>query len=420
MRISASSNRPRHCSRRIVSWIFAAATSGYNIRLDFSDGDQLFLGPGSGAIEVAVRPPTFWQTLWIFLNPGLRTGESYVLGYWAVTQGDLATFLRIIQIPRTGLYARIYRRIRDWRGPIFFIRQHVLTEWNRRSAPAHYDFGDDLYNCMLDPAKQYSCAFFSLSGSEDLTTAQQTKVTTSIERLRLDQPRLKVLDIGCGWGALAAEIAHQPGDHYVFGITLSKEQLKSALARRAMLPAHVARRLEYCLADYRHFLAQPKARFDRVISIGMFEHVGLGRHAHFFRSVERSLTPDGRVLVHSVVRPSPGTYNEWIQRYVFPGSFLPSVAELVSAAESANLIVDAVYIHPPSDYRKTIRAWRQRFEAAWPELQRQNPEKHNEVIKRAWTFYLASMETIFTEDLMNFRIAQVELRKQPQPITSAE
>jgi cyclopropane-fatty-acyl-phospholipid synthase len=143
----------------------------------------------------------------------------------------------------------------------------------------------------------------------------------------------------------------------------------------------------------------------------MFEHVGLGRHTHFFKSIERSLYPGGRVLIHSIVRPSPGAYNEWIRRYIFPGSFLPSVAELIAAAEKTNLIVEAIHLHPPTDYRKTIQAWRQRFEEAWPELERNDPEKYNVRFKRMWVFYLAGVETIFTEDLMNYRIAQVELRK---------
>jgi cyclopropane-fatty-acyl-phospholipid synthase len=266
---------------------------------------------------------------------------------------------------------------------------------------------------MLDSTQQYSCAFFGLSGSEDLEAAQQAKLATSIERLHLDRPGLRILDIGCGWGALAANIACQPGDHDVLGITLSTEQLKGALARHKNLPAEVIPRLNYRLEDYRHLLSRPDALFDRIISIGMFEHVGLGRHVHFLRSIERSLSPGGRVLVHSIVRPLPGAYNEWIRRYIFPGSFLPSVAELVAAAEKSGLIIEAIHIHPPSDYRRTIRTWRERFEAAWPDIQREHPAKYDVVFKRMWIFYLASVETIFTEDLMNFRVAQVELKKVP-------
>jgi cyclopropane-fatty-acyl-phospholipid synthase len=343
----------------------------------------------------------------------LRTGEGFMRGYWAITQGDLATFLKIIQVPRTGGYAAFYQWISDHRGPVFFIRQRILTEWNRRRAATHYDFGNPLYRRMLDASDQYSCAFFSLSGSDDLEAAQQAKIATSIERVHLGQPHLKILDIGCGWGALAVQIAQRPGDHDVVGITLSEEQLRGALARRAALPPSVARRLHFSVDDYRHFLAWPTQQFDRIISIGMLEHVGLGRHLHFFKSVERSLTSEGRALVHSIVRPSPGAYNEWIRRYIFPGSFLPSVAELVGAVERAGLIVDAVHIHPPSDYRKTIQAWRRRFDAAWSDIERENPDKYDTAFGRMWTFYLASVETIFSEDFMNFRIAQIEIRKNP-------
>jgi cyclopropane-fatty-acyl-phospholipid synthase len=407
----ATLHPPLRWSQKAVCWIFGKVTSGYRIRLDIPDGPQVFLGPEFGAIEVAVRPPTFWRTIWIFLKPGLRTGESFVRGDWTITEGDVTTFLKITQIPRRGLYVRLYQLIADWRGPIFFLRQRGLPKWNRRDLPKHYEAGNELYSRMLGPTEQYSCAFFSLSQYDNLDAAQQTKMTVSMERLHLTKPGLRVLDIGCGWGTLATELAKQPGIEEVVGITLSREQLKGAQVRLASLPQSVSARLNYHLEDYDTFLARSPARFDRIISIGMFEHVALGHHIHFFKSIEWALHPGGRALVHSIVRPSPGAYNEWIRRYIFPGSFLPSVAELISAVEKTNLVVDAIHLHPPIDYRKTIQAWRQRFEEAWPELERGNPEKYNTRFKRMWIFYLAGVETIFTEDLMNYRIAQVELRK---------
>jgi cyclopropane-fatty-acyl-phospholipid synthase len=345
------------------------------------------------------------------LKPGLRAGEGFVRGDWDITHGELATFLRIVQVPRQGLYARLYQFIADWRGPIFYLRQRGLPKWNRRKLANHYEAGNEFYSRMLDSTEQYSCAFFSLSRHDNLEAAQRAKLSVSIERLHLTKPGLKVLDIGCGWGALAAEIAKLPENHEVTGITLSQEQLKGALARQDQLPSYVRARLNYALEDYDKVLSRPEPCFDRIVSIGMFEHVGLGRHVHFFKSVERGLRPGGKALVHSIVRPNSGAYNEWTRRYIFPGSFLPSVAEVIGAVEKTKLIVDAVHIHPPADYRKTIRAWRQRLDMAWPELQHDNPEKYNAEFKRMWAFYLASVETIFTEDLMNYRIAQVELRK---------
>jgi cyclopropane-fatty-acyl-phospholipid synthase len=345
------------------------------------------------------------------MNPGLRAGESFVRGDWTIAQGDIATFLKIIQIPRKGLYVRLYHFVADWRGPVFHLRQWVLPKWSRRHLPKHYDAGNKLYDRMLDSTQQYSCAFFSLSEHDSLDAAQQMKLNISIERLHLTDRGLTVLDIGCGWGALAAKIATHPGNHEVIGITLSQEQLKGALVRHQSLPLNVKQRLIYILEDYHSFLAERKAQFDRIVSIGMFEHVGLGRHVHYFKAIERSLRPGGRALVHSIVRPSPGAHNEWMRRYVFPGSFLPSIAELIAAAEKTNLIVDAIHIHPPSDYRKTIQAWRDRFEKAWPELQRTDPRRYDTRFRRMWTFYLAGVETLFTEDLMNFRISQIELRK---------
>jgi cyclopropane-fatty-acyl-phospholipid synthase len=414
----APHHRSLRWSEKVVSRIFAGVTSGYRCRLDFLDGPQMFLGPESDQVVVAVRPPTFWRTLWIFLNPGLRTGESFARGEWAITQGDLATFLKIVQLPRAGLYVRFYQWVADRRGPVFYLRQLWWPKWGRRNLSKHYDAGNELYRRMLDSTEQYSCAFFSLSKHEDLDAAQQAKLTVSIERLHLTGRGLKVLDIGCGWGALAVEIAKHPGDHNVLGITLSQEQSKGALARRENLPPDVIQRLTLRLEDYDSLLARPSERFDRIVSIGMFEHVGLGRHAHFFRSIERNLRPGGKALVHSIVRPSPGACNEWMRRYIFPGYFLPSIAECVFAVERTKLIIDAIHIHPPTDYRKTLQAWRQRIEEAWPELELADPQKYDARFRRMWTFYLAGVETLFVEDTMNYRIAQVELRKIDGPVSS--
>ena len=395
-------------------------TDGYRVRMEFSDGRQVVLGPASDSIAVAVRPPTFWRTIWIFLNPGLRAGESFVRGDWTIADGDLATFLKITQVRRKGLYVRLYQRVADFRGPLFYLRQHLLPRWRQRAPSEHYEEGNELYTRMLDSSEQYSCAFFSLSSDQNLEAAQQVKLTVSIERLRLSTGRLRVLDIGCGCGALAAEIAKLPNSHNVTAITLSRGQLDRALIRRSILDTSVQQRLNYSLVDYRTFLGRHNVSFDRIISVGMFEHVGPHRHADFFRSVEGGLRPGGRALIHSIVKPSPGAYNEWMRRHIFPGSFLPSVAELIGAAEKSGLIVDAVHIHPPSDYRKTIQAWRKRLDGAWPELQRNDPEKFDARSERKWTFYLAGVETIFTEDLMNCRIAQVELRKLDGSINLAE
>jgi cyclopropane-fatty-acyl-phospholipid synthase len=413
----ASHRRSLRWSEKIVSRIFAEVTSGYRVRLDFADGPQTFLGPNSGRVVVAVRPPTFWRTLWIFLRPGLRAGESFARGEWDITQGDLATFLKIVQIPSAGLYARFYQWVTDRRGPLFYLRQRCWPKWARRNLAKHYDAGNELYRRMLDSTQQYSCAFFSLSNHENLECAQQVKLAVSIERLHLTRPGLKVLDIGCGWGALAVEIAKRPGGHDVVGITLSEEQLKGALSRREKLDSAIRERLAFRLEDYDSLLARSPESFDRIVSIGMFEHVGLGLHPHFFKSIERSLIPGGKALVHSIVRPSPGACNEWMRRYIFPGYFLPSVSEFIAAVDTTSLVVDAIHIHPPSDYRKTLQAWRQRTEEAWPKLERDDPKKYDARFKRIWTFYLAGVETLFAEDTMNFRIAQVELRKMDGSIS---
>lgn len=386
--------------------------AGHRVRLDFADSEHVFLGTAGGSVDVAVRPPTLWQTCRILLRPGLRAGESYMNGHWDITEGNLVTFLRIIQTPNPSIYSRLYQWVSDWRGPLFFLRQTIFTKNDRRNLSKHYDVGKEVYSRMLDESDQYSCAFFSLCANDDLSEAQQTKLSVSVTRLHIDRPRLRVLDIGCGWGALAAEIARLPGEHHVTGITLSEDQLIGANMRRGKLPENTAERLHYELADYREFLSRTGEQFDRIVSVGMFEHLGLGQHREFYKSIEKSLCSGGRALIHSIIRPSSGANNEWMQRYIFPRSFLPSTSELIAPAEKAGLILDAVHIHPPSDYRKTLEAWWQRFDRAWPDITAQHPGKYDDTFRRMWHFYLSATQVIFTEDLMNFRIAQIELRKR--------
>jgi cyclopropane-fatty-acyl-phospholipid synthase len=404
-----ASLEPTALSRALVTTMLAAVTSGYRLRLDFSDGYCAFIGPESDRVSFGIRPPALWQTLWILFRPGLRAGEGFARGYWDVTEGNLPDFIKILQVPRKNFYSNLYWWLSAWRGPFFWLRQYIFPTWDRGRVANHYELGDELYDNMLDSKKQYSCGFFNLAHSEDLEDAQARKIEVSIERLQLVSPGLKVLDIGCGWGALAATIARQPGGHEVVGISLSKDQIRGALVEKRKLSQNTQGRLDFRREDYRTFLVNRS--FDRIISIGMFEHVGLRYHRHFYRLIEGSLSKDGLALIHSIVRPQPGSYNEWIRRHIFPGSFIPSMAEFLASAEREGLIVDAVYVHPPSDYRKTLQAWRQRFESSWPMIHQSNPVKYDEHFRRTWLFYLASMEATFTEDLSNFRIAQVVLRK---------
>jgi cyclopropane-fatty-acyl-phospholipid synthase len=316
MRLSKSHSSFYRGSRRFIALLFAAATSGHRVRLDFADGDALFIGPPSLPATVALSPPPLWRTIRIFLNPGLRAGEEFIRGGWSITAGDLTTFMRILLLPRRSKYTRLYNWIADRRGLIFLLRQRIFTEWNRRFGSTHYDAGKELYERMLDSSMQYSCAFYSLSSSDDLEEAQHIKLKTSIDRLHLGRPSLNVLDIGCGWGALAAEIAKGDGDHRVVGITLSHDQYEGAQSLRDKLLPDIRNRLEFRFEDYATYLSSRTVRFDRIISIGMLEHVGLGRHVHFFRCIRCNLTAGGRALIHSIVRPSPGAYNEWIRRNI--------------------------------------------------------------------------------------------------------
>ncbi|HVY34010.1 MAG TPA: cyclopropane-fatty-acyl-phospholipid synthase family protein [Caulobacteraceae bacterium] len=366
------------------------------------DGVARTYGDGTGP-EIAIGLAKGWP-LRLILNPDLALGEAYMEGGLTFEQGDLPGLLDLI-----GKNVLLHRR-----GPGGFVRamahaMSLLSQLNdrrasRRNVAHHYDLSTDLYRRFLDEDMQYSCAYFQRPDMT-LEQAQKAKKIHIAEKLRI-QPGMKVLDIGCGWGGLGLELAATYGAQ-VHGVTLSKEQL--AVARARALAAGLAERAHFSLTDYRDV----KGPFDRIVSVGMLEHVGAPNFHAYFETVRALLAQDGVALIHTIGRRlPPGVTQPWIAKYIFPGGYIPSLSEVSAAIETADLWLTDVEVQR-LHYAETLRHWRERFMAQRDEIAR----IYDERFCRMWEFYLAVSEIGFR--YTGLMILQLQLAKSVDalPIT---
>ena len=338
-------------------------------------------GPEAG-IEIRTR-----RTLRrLITDPALAVGEAYMDGS-LVPLG--CTIFEVVDVcVRNAIGGGSHPGVvlpRFVRGLLRRWLQYNPAWKSRNNVARHYDLGDELYAMFLDRDWQYSCAYFP-SGTETLDQAQAAKKRHIAGKLMLDRPDLQILDIGCGWGGMALTLAQEYGAR-VLGITLSTEQLARARSRAA--EAGLSDRVTFELADYR----DPALRgpFDRIVSVGMFEHVGVNHFGAFFNRVQSLLTPDGVALIHAIGRShGPATTNPWLTRYIFPGGYSPALSEVLPAVERSGLIttdIEILRLH----YAETLRHWRRRFA-----VRRADAAKlHDERFCRMFELYLAGSELAF-------------------------
>jgi cyclopropane-fatty-acyl-phospholipid synthase len=373
-----------------------------NLRITTARGTSYSLGDGTGP-PVALRFATPAAERGVILDPELKLGESYMDGTLTVEQGSIADVLAVLQGPTAAppLWARPRQLVRYLR------RRLKQLNWRgraRRNVAHHYDLDDRLYSLFLDAERQYSCAYFEHAG-QSLDDAQLAKRRHLAAKL-LIAPRQRVLDIGCGWGGLALYIAQTCGA-CVTGITLSQHQL--AVARGRATEKGLGAIADFQLRDYREVTGP----FDRIVSVGMFEHVGVGFYDAFFRKCRAALADDGIMLLHAIGRSEgPKFTNPWIAKYIFPGGYIPALSEVLPAIERAGLLVTDIEILR-LHYAETLRAWRQRFLAHREEVER----IYDRRFVRMWEFYLAASEMAFREQaLMVFQI-QLTRRQGVVPTT---
>lgn len=319
---------------------------------------------GSSPSDPQIKHPDFFKR--VLQEGSLGLGESYMDGWWECERLDMF----FSSVLRAGLEKQLPRHFKDTlriASARLFNLQSKKRAWI--VGKEHYDLGNDLFSRMLDPLMQYSCGYWKKATT--LEEAQQDKLQLICDKLQL-QPGMRVLDIGCGWGGLAWFMAKNYGVSVV-GVTISAEQQKMAQERCLGLDVDIR------LQDYRDLNEQ----FDRIVSVGMFEHVGPKNYKTYFEVADRNLKPDGIFLLHTIgSKRTDNNVDPWINKYIFPNGCLPSVRQIANASEPHFIVED--WHNFGADYDTTLMAWQERFQAAWPEI----ADNYSERFKRMFSYYL--------------------------------
>ena len=342
----------------------------------------------------------------LVFNPSLAVGEGYMDGGLVPLDCTIYDLLDNLTANVSAGGRNPFMEMRTRLATMFRrVSQFNLAGKSRQNVAHHYDLNGRLYSLFLDRDRQYSCAYFP-TGNETIEEAQAAKKRHIAAKLALNRPGLRVLDIGCGWGGMALTLARDYGAQ-VTGITLSTEQLAEAQARAQA--EGLSDRVSFEMMDYRSMDRQ----FDRIVSVGMFEHVGVGFYGQFFDVVKRCLTPDGVALLHSIGRSDgAGSTNPWIAKYIFPGGYSPALGEVLPVIERSGLIatdIEILRLH----YAETLRHWRRRFAANRDAI----GALYDERFCRMFEFYLCGSELAFRrEHHMVFQI-QIARDQTAAPLT---
>ncbi len=361
-------------------------------------------GPG-GDPAVTVRIRTAFALSRILWNPELYAGEAYMEGSLTVEEGELRDFLHICTSNSETSDGYLPQAAFHWLDRLFrAIHQFNPVSRARANVAHHYDLSGTLYDLFLDRDRQYSCAYFP-NGNESLEEAQDKKKRLIAAKLLL-KPGMRVLDIGCGWGGLALDLARTAGAE-VTGITLSREQLK--VARERATAAGLSDRANFFLRDYR----EEHGKYDRLVSVGMFEHVGVAHYQRFFAVCRDLLNPDGIGLLHAIGRMEPpGGTSPWLRKYIFPGGYSPALSEVLRAIERSALWVTDVEILRVH-YAETLCHWWDRFQSNRAAIR----ALYDERFCRMWEFYLAGCEMAFRNGPMMVFQIQLARRRDAVPLS---
>ena len=393
----------------LIDLFLAKAVKRGTLTVHHADGKTPVFGtPDPAFPDVTIRFTDARAANAIVRDPGIGAGEAYMNGRLIVEKGDARDLVRLLtmndpwEAGNNGLAAssatRAVQAVTHRIGRINMARR------SKRNVAHHYDLSDRLYDLFLDADRQYSCAYYT-DPSNRLEQAQADKKAHIAAKLAL-APGMTVLDIGCGWGGMALYL-HQHTGAEVLGVTLSEEQLKVARARAEA--AGVADKVKFELIDYRHVTG----KFDRIVSVGMFEHVGPAHYTTFFRQCRDLLTDDGVMLLHTIGRMGgPGVTDAWTTKYIFPGGYNPALSEIISANEGLRFMVtdvEVLRLH----YGYTLDAWYDRTVAAREQI----VALYDERFYRMWQFYLAGAGAAFQfGGMVNYQV-QLAKNRHALPIT---
>ncbi|MBS4083088.1 MAG: class I SAM-dependent methyltransferase [Rhizobiales bacterium] len=390
---------------RIVRGIFSSLVKEGSLEIAIAERPPFAVGDGTGE-PIRIRFKSRIALVRSLINPELRFGEAFMNEGFVIERGDIASLLDLL-LRQTGANAPTPT------AKLFDTARYLtrrLAQFNprgraRKNVHHHYDLDGRLYSLFLDADKQYSCAYFESPG-QTLDDAQLAKKRHIAAKLLLNRPGLTTLDIGSGWGGLGLYLAEIAGAK-VTGVTLSDEQY--AVSKQRAAEKRLERQVEFRLQDYRDI---PES-FDRIVSVGMFEHVGVDHYKQFFRKTASLLNEDGVAVLHSIGRSDrPTATSAWIAKYIFPGGYIPSLSEVIPAIERSGLIVTDIEILR-LHYAETLKAWRQRFLAHREEVL----ALYDERFCKMWEFYLAASEMAFRHrHLMVFHI-QMAHRQEAVPLT---
>jgi cyclopropane-fatty-acyl-phospholipid synthase len=390
---------------KVLTALLSRLVSRGSLTVVTSMGNELTFGDGTGD-EVRVRFVDPGAERAILINPELRLGELFMDGRLIVERGTIYDFLAVALRGSSSAAKPLALRLLN---AIRFLKRRSISDnkpWrSRRNVAHHYDLDYRLYRLFLDKDFQYSCAYFEHPGQtlEEAQLAKKRLVTAKL----LVEPDHRVLDIGSGWGGLGLYVKQIGGAADVLGVTLSTEQLSVARARARELGLEDS--VRFALQDYRDI----EGAFDRIVSVGMFEHVGPRYYGTYFRKCRELLKPNGVMLMHTIgLLEGPWFPNPWIDKYIFPGGQLPALSEIIPAVEKAGLVVtdvECLRLH----YAETLKEWRRRFIAS----REQALALYDERFCRMWEFYLAACEAAFR--FQNVAVFQVQCarRQDAVPLT---
>ena len=365
--------------QRLVS----ARLAGLGVGVEAGEARARFAFPTGERFELQVGNQGFWRD-WV-LRGSYGLGETYVDGKWDIGQDELEPFIRALMAcgaAEMRLLERLYHGTRHALGIGHSVNNPVSS---RARSFHHYDRGNDLFESFLDKDMVYSCAFCD-DPDWDLEAAQRHKIDVTLARADLFEGA-RVLDMACGWGAVAIEAARRGAR--VMGFALSEQQIAFARERAAEKQTKV----HFEVADYRVVAETHAGEFDRVVSVGLMEHVGRKQYGAFYGAIAKLLKPGGKAVVHSIVDWPFGPIIPWLERYIFPGGEVPTTNDMIWPAERAGLkLATSPYHHDGVNYAKTLAHWRARFLENYPSL---DHDKYPERFKRLWVFYLAGCEAAF-------------------------
>jgi len=364
------------------------------------DGNVHHYGDGSGEL-IKIRTTKDFSEIKLLLNPSLQFGESYMNGSLIMEEGRIHDLLKL-------LFSNSKIDVDHWIMDVSRAVRFILNKFNvgnylsksKKNVAHHYDLSDQLYDLFLDKDRQYSCAYFN-SPNDTLDQAQTNKKELIAKKLLLEKGQ-NVLDIGCGWGGMASFLSKR-SEVNVKGITLSEEQIQYANKRKQTESLH---NVEYKLQDYR----KVNETYDRIVSVGMFEHVGTKHYQDFFNKVYDLLNDTGVALIHTIGRLSePSTNDPWIEKYIFPGGYIPALSETVSKIEKSGLSMTDIQILK-FHYAETLKRWRYNFYDNIDKVK----EIYDEKFCRMWDFYLSSSQASFEESTLV--VFQLQLSKNKKTV----